>query len=69
MLPASWRLRSNHELARSIDGRLRFLRVGLVSLCIDCDRLGTGKLEPSQESARATASIYICSCFRFEREC
>ena len=40
MLPALRRLESNHELARSIDGRLWFLRVGIIYLFFDRYSLG-----------------------------
>jgi hypothetical protein len=63
----------DHELAGSIDGTLRFLRLGFIPLFFDSFRLGASQLAPTQESAQATATAATTILFSvssgFKREC
>ena len=42
----------NHAVAGSIDGRVWFLRLGIVPVFVNRNRVGTGELAPAQEGSR-----------------
>ena len=42
----------NHAVARSIDGRVWFLRLGIVPVFANRYRVGTGELAPKEEGSR-----------------